>query len=79
MTLVATENGRILGHILFSGLPIEVDGGVLRAAALAPLAVLPERQGQGIGTALEFVPGGLDGVAGTVRYAQAFGLDNDIS
>ena len=50
--LIATGNGRILGHILFSELPIEGDGGVLRAAALAPLAVLPERQGQGIGTAL---------------------------
>ncbi len=129
VALAATEIDRILGHILFSELPIEENGGVLRAAALAPLAVLPERQGQGIGTALvraglaawrdrdvaaavvlgdpayyprfgfsaaaarnlrapfrgpafmamELTPGSLDGVAGTVRYARAFRLDNEIS
>ncbi len=51
--LAAVENGdRILGHILFSELPIETGGDALRAAALAPLAVLPERQRQGIGSAL---------------------------
>ena len=52
LALVADLNGRIVGHILFSELPIETDGGTLRAAALAPLAVVPERQRQGIGTAL---------------------------
>jgi putative acetyltransferase len=51
--LVAVENDdRILGHILFSELPIETGGEPLRAAALAPLAVLPERQRQGIGSSL---------------------------
>ena len=41
-----------LGHVLFSELPIETGGGPLRAAALAPLAVAPEHQRQGIGAAL---------------------------
>ena len=126
VALVATENGRILGHVLFSELPIETGGKALRAGALAPLAVTPERQRQGIGAALvragleacrergvaaaivlgdpdyyprfgfstaaarnlrapfsgpafmalELAPGCLDGVTGTVRYAEAFGLDD---
>ena len=50
--LVAVEKARIVGHVLFSELPIETAGDALRAAALAPLAVLPERQRQGIGSAL---------------------------
>ena len=51
--LSAVENDdRVLGHILFSELPIETGGEPLRAAALAPLAVLPERQRQGVGSDL---------------------------
>ena len=124
--LVATGKGRVLGHVLFSELPIETGGETLRAGALAPLAVAPERQRQGVAAALvragleacrehgvtaavvlgdpdyyrrfgfsseaarnlrapfsgpafmalELVPGCLDGVTGTVRYAEAFGLDD---
>ena len=51
-SLVAVEDGGVVGHILFSVLPIETDRGVLRAASLAPMAVRPERQRQGIGSAL---------------------------
>ena len=51
--LVAVGNGgRVLGHVLFSELPIETAAGSLRAAALAPLAVLPAHQRQGVGAAL---------------------------
>jgi putative acetyltransferase len=50
--LVAEIAGRVVGHILFSRLPIVLERGIVTAAALAPLAVLPERQRQGIGTAL---------------------------
>ena len=51
--LVAVENDdRVLGHILFSELPIETAAGHLRAAALAPLAVVPGYQRRGIGAAL---------------------------
>ena len=45
--LVAQHNGRIVGHILFS--PLEAP---FPALALAPVAVLPDRQAQGIGSAL---------------------------
>jgi putative acetyltransferase len=51
-SLVAVDSGIVVGHVLFSELPIETPGGVVPAAALAPLAVVPERQRQGIGSAL---------------------------
>jgi putative acetyltransferase len=51
-SLVAVEDGQVVGHIFFSELPIETEAGVLRAASLAPMAVRPERQRQGIGSAL---------------------------
>lgn len=52
LSLVAEEGGRIVGHILFSDLPIVTQATTLHALALAPLAVLPERQRQGIGSRL---------------------------
>ncbi|MFC3712415.1 GNAT family N-acetyltransferase [Sphingoaurantiacus capsulatus] len=52
--LVAVEAGAITGHILFSRLGI----GATNGAALAPVAVLPDRQGRGIGGAL--IHAGLD-------------------
>jgi putative acetyltransferase len=50
--LVAEMEGQVAGHILFSDLPILVDGGTVPALALAPLAVRPEVQSQGLGSAL---------------------------
>lgn len=54
ISLVAvTESGELVGHILFSRLKIERGKGrVAEAAALAPLAVRPEFQRQGIGSVL---------------------------
>jgi putative acetyltransferase len=49
---VASNNTELLGHILFSPLLVEVDGEAIAALALAPLAVMPGRQKQGVGTAL---------------------------
>jgi putative acetyltransferase len=46
--LVAEADGAVAGHVLFS--PMRVGG--VKALALAPLAVLPARQRQGLGTAL---------------------------
>ena len=47
-SLVATKQGQIIGHIMYSPLRIgSVDG-----AALGPMAVVPEEQGHGIGTKL---------------------------
>lgn len=52
VSLVAVINGQIVGHSLFSRLPIETAAGEIAAAALGPIAVLPERQRHGIGSAL---------------------------
>jgi putative acetyltransferase len=52
VSLVAEEAGRIVGHILFSDLAIETTRGIVRALALAPMVVHPERQRRGIGSAL---------------------------
>ena len=46
------EDGQLVGHILFSELAIQTNEGVLRAVALAPMAVRPEAQRRGIGSAL---------------------------
>ena len=51
-SLVAIEDGQVVGHILFSEMTIDTEGGPVRAASLAPLAVRPDRQRQGIGSAL---------------------------
>lgn len=47
--LVAEEGGVIIGHILLSWLPTTMDGRSVKALALAPMAVLPGLQKQGIG------------------------------
>jgi putative acetyltransferase len=52
VSLVAEEGGRLIGHILFSELPIVTARGVVEALALAPLAVIPDFQRQGNGSAL---------------------------
>lgn len=51
-SLVATDGGAIVGHILFSDLAVEVDGKSVQAVSLAPVAVQPARQRQGIGSRL---------------------------
>ena len=48
LSLVATLEDRITGHILYS----PVHAGDLGGAALGPMAVLPEQQRQGIGSRL---------------------------
>lgn len=52
VSLVACDGGAVVGHILFSELPIETAGRRVRGAALAPMAVRPDRQRQGLGSAL---------------------------
>jgi putative acetyltransferase len=46
LSLVATVNDRVVGHIMYSPLSI---GGNVKGAALGPMGVLPEYQRQGIG------------------------------
>ena len=52
VSLVAEEDGQILGHILFSDLPIVTPGGIVPALSLAPMAVIPSHQRRGIGSRL---------------------------
>ena len=52
LSLVAVDGGEVIGHVLFTALPVEVDGRAVDALALAPLAVRPDRQGEGIGSRL---------------------------
>ncbi len=59
VSLVAVAEGRVVGHVMFSPARIETEGGgEVTGMGLAPLAVLPEFQRQGIGTQLVTV--GLD-------------------
>ncbi|MCW9024083.1 MAG: N-acetyltransferase [Gammaproteobacteria bacterium] len=51
ISLVAEENNQIIGHILFSPVTIEPESKI-KLIGLAPMAVLPDRQRQGIGTQL---------------------------
>jgi putative acetyltransferase len=51
LSLVAEEDGQIIGHIMFSAVRV-VGAPDLRALGLAPLAVIPQRQRVGIGSAL---------------------------
>lgn len=52
LSLVAVRRGELVGHILFSRIGIVTPGGVRSALGLAPQAVLPKVQRQGIGSAL---------------------------
>jgi putative acetyltransferase len=54
ISLVAEANGRVVGHILFGDLTIESGdtGEIVKALALAPLAVDPTDQRRGIGSSL---------------------------
>jgi len=52
LSLVAEDDGEIVGHIFFSPAEIEWSGKVIRGTGLAPMAVRPDRQRQGIGSQL---------------------------
>jgi putative acetyltransferase len=48
LSLVATVDDRVVGHIMYSPLSV----GDINGAALGPMAVIPEHQRQGIGSKL---------------------------
>ena len=125
LSLVAEQEGQIVGHVMFSMIEVVGESRSTRTLGLAPLAVLPSHQRQGVGSqltthglararelgfrsvivlghpdyyprfgflpaasfeirppwgepspalmVLPLVPGGLDGVRGTVKYPPAFG------
>jgi len=51
ISLVAEDNGEIVGHIMFSPVAHSMDAD-LSLMGLAPMAVSPDRQKEGIGSAL---------------------------
>jgi putative acetyltransferase len=65
VSLVAEEDGKVVGHILFSPVVFE-SRPFLRIMGLAPMAVAPERQRIGIGAAL---------VRAGLRSCRALGVD----
>lgn len=71
LSLVAQLDGRVVGHVLF--FPVAVADGKVRreTLALAPLAVLPDRQRKGIGGRL--VKAGLDAAGLGWRAALVLG------
>lgn len=53
VSVVAAVDGTVAGHVMLSPTWIETGGaGAVEGLGLAPLAVLPEHQGRGIGTEL---------------------------
>ncbi|WP_427788410.1 GNAT family N-acetyltransferase [Brevundimonas diminuta] len=50
LSLVAEQDGRIVGHAAFS--PVRIDGRASHWFGLGPVSVLPQRQGHGVGSAL---------------------------
>ncbi|MGK9168773.1 N-acetyltransferase [Inquilinus limosus] len=80
LALVAEEEGEIVGQVAFS--PVTIDGAFRDWYGLGPVAVRPDRQGQGIGQAL--IRAGLDRLralgargcvlAGAAGYYRRFGF-----
>lgn len=52
ISMVAEKEDRIIGHILFSPVTLTAEGLEVTLLGLAPMAVLPEYQNQGIGSKL---------------------------
>jgi putative acetyltransferase len=85
VSLVAEIDGRVVGHILFSRMWIETPTGRVSAVALAPVAVRPHHQREGIGSrlierGLELVKARGEGiviVAGHPQYYPRFGFSTE--
>ena len=82
LSLVAVVAEQVVGHVVFSPVTLEPPPGDARWAALGPIGVLPDYQGQGIGSRLvrEGLGGcgsrGCDGVVllGAPEYYSRFGF-----
>jgi putative acetyltransferase len=66
VSIVAEAFGAIVGHVLLSRMKVQADGRALAALGLAPVAVIPDRQRQKIGSAL---------VEAAVREARSTGTE----
>jgi putative acetyltransferase len=86
LSLVAVDENEVLGHVAFSRVTIETDGGPEGGIALAPIGVHPRGQGTGIGRRL--IEAGLDElvrlgesvvvVVGDPRYYSRFGFSTEL-
>lgn len=52
LSLVAEDKGQLVGHVMISKIGIETEQGMISTLGLAPVAVKPDYQGQGIGSLL---------------------------
>ena len=52
VSLVAEEEGKVVGHVLLSRARVDGDGRDYRGLGLAPIGVVADRQGAGLGSAL---------------------------
>ena len=52
LSLVAEDTGEVVGHVMFTRSLLDAPPRLVEVQVLSPLAVRPERQGQGIGSAL---------------------------
>jgi putative acetyltransferase len=87
VALLGEEEGQIVGLIVMSRLPAQVDGRAVRALALAPMAVRPDRQRRGVGARL--IVAGLERaraseaqavfVLGHPTYYSRFGFSADLA
>jgi putative acetyltransferase len=86
LSLVATLDGRVVGHILFSPISVSVAPPDFCGVGLAPMSVLPEFQNRGIGSSLvreglaTCKRRGYDAVVvlGHVRYYPRFGFSRAV-
>jgi len=69
VSLVAVVDDEVVGHIFFSPVSVESERGDFNAMGLAPMAILPEHQNQGIGSQL--VRKGLKKSAGALAKASS--------
>ena len=83
VSLVAEEDGEVIGHVAFSRVQVDTAGGDW--FGLGPVSVAPARQGQGVGRALvraglerlEAMGAGGCVVLGELGYYGRFGFESD--
>jgi putative acetyltransferase len=52
LSLVAVDDGQVVGHVMFTTGLLDAPRELVKVSVLSPIGVLPERHGQGIGSAL---------------------------
>ena len=67
LSIVAEQEGAIVGHILFSKITLTQEGVDFNCLSLAPVAVVPEYQGKGVGKKM---------IQEGIRRAQSLGFSS---